>query len=210
MHNHTLYHYWRSSCSWRVRWAMELKGLSYQSIPVNLLKGEHKNHDFLARNPSGQVPSFEINGKSFNESLAILEWIEENYPTPPLLPTDSMSKIKVRELSYMIAMGTQPLQNLKVQKYFSSDGAIRKSYANHWIQEGLEAFEKRVVETAGTYCFGSSVSFADLCLIPQCYNAERFGVNLEKFPVTHRIYNYCLATPACHASSPSQQPGAKA
>lgn len=203
-----LYHYWRSSCSWRVRWALELKGLKVESIPVNLLQNEQKAAGYALKNPMQAVPTLEVDGKPLSESLAILEWLEEKYPTPALLPSDPFSRAKVRELSLIIAAGTQPLGNLKVLQYVASDQGERAAFAKHWITNGLMAYEKKVRETAGTYSFGGNVTIADLCLIPQCYNAERFAVDLGQFPLIKGIYDRCLKTKACEKAAPHNQPGA--
>lgn len=198
----TLHHYWRSSCSWRVRWALELKGLKYKSVHVNLLKQENRREDYLKLHPGGFVPALVSDGFVLNESLAILEWLEENFPAPALLPMLSIDRVKVRQLSLIFVAGVQPLQNLNTQKYFSNDSKKREAWAKKWIIDGLNNFETVVSSCSGKYSFKDSVTFADLCLIPQCYNALRFGIGLESFPIIERIYKTCLKDEACKLSSP--------
>lgn len=204
----TLYHYWRSSCSWRVRWALAIKGLPYESKPVNLLQGEHKTPAYAKLNPSMSVPTLVTQGTPITDSLAILEWLEEKFPKPALLPSSPLDKAKVRELAYVIHSGTQPVQNLKVMQFHSPEQSERNRWAAHWIREGLNAFEKRVRQSAGTYCVGGQVTLADLCLVPQCYNAERFNVALKEFPTLKGIYERCLNLKECEAAAPHNQPGA--
>ena len=211
-HQLVLHHYWRSSCSWRVRWALELKKIKYQSIAVNLLNQEHLSSAFLMKNPAGQVPSLSINGENVSESIAILEWLDETYQHYPLLPQDPHDRLIVRGLVQLIASGIQPLQNLKVQKYVSGINGRQngKEFASHWILEGFQALETRLAAgIAGSFSFGGNITMADLALIPQCYNALRFGAPLYRFPLIKSIYDRCIATAECHQSAPEQQPGAQ-
>ena len=201
-HNLTLYHYWRSSCSWRVRWALEIKKQSYQAVPVNLLKGEQNSPEYLKKNPLGFVPCLVVDQTSLGESLAILEWIEETYPNPPLLPSDSLSRAKVRQLCNIIVAGTQPLQNLSVQKYYCPDETKRMEDGRYWIKRGLSSFEKILESSSGTYCVGDTLTMADLCLIPQCYNALRYELNLDLFPRAKTIYEFCRTLPECKKAEP--------
>lgn len=204
-----LYHYWRSSCSWRLRWALNLKGLNYDQTPVNLLKDEHQTPEYLRMNPSGAVPTLKINGVPVSESLAIMEWLDEIKPTPPLLPRDPFSRLKVRELVDIIVVGTQPIQNLKVQRSVSSDPQERLRFAQHWIEAGLHAYEQRLRSgISGTFSFGGSITMADICLIPQVYNALRFNVDIHRFPLVKGIYDRCLKDPHCDRAAPHNQPGA--
>ena len=204
----TFYHYWRSSCSWRVRWALKHKGLAYSEVPVNLLQNEQNNPSFIAKNPGGYVPAIEIDAGVFGESLAILEWIEETYPTNPLLPKAASDRLRVRQMCQLIASGIQPIQNLAVMRRHSSDPSEQAKWANHWITTGLEKFEALITPYAGTYCFGGELTLADLCLVPQVHNALRFNVNMTPYPVTARINQHCLTLPACLAAAPQNQAGA--
>ncbi len=202
-----LYHYWRSSCSWRVRWALNHKKIAYKDIAVDLVKGEQRTPEFLAKNPSGFVPCLKIGDRYLSESLAIIEWIEESYPQNPLLPEDPASRAVVRQLAMTIAAGTQPIQNLKVQKYVSNDQKAGQKFAKHWINEGLKVYEEIASQHAGTYSFGGSITIADLCLIPQAYNGLRFGVDLSQYPIVERIYNCCRQLDDCIKAAPeSYQP----
>lgn len=205
-----LYHYWRSSSSWRVRWTFTLKNISCEQIPVDLLKGEQKSPEHLRRNPSGAVPLLEIvddktkTTKRIAESTAIIEWAEENFPNPRLLPGDSWQRARIRQLSQIINSGIQPVQNLKVQQYYSQEKEKQKEWARHWIKRGLEAYETLVQETAGMFSVGDTVTMADLFLIPQCYNAERYEVSLKEFPTIAKINANGLATPTCQSAHPDR------
>ncbi len=200
-----LYSYWRSSCSWRVRWALEHKALPYEMVYINLLKGEHKSPEYLKKNPSGLIPSIEIDGQIYGESLAILELLEELFPAAPLLPVDPLSRGRVRQISLMIVAGIHPLQNMSVGRTVSEDATLRLKFASHWIDSGLKKVETLLEKTAGTFCIGSQLTFADLCLVPQCYNALRHGLKLESYPLVYRIYKHCLSLEACKAASPENQ-----
>lgn len=203
----TLYHYWRSSCSWRVRWCMGVKGLEPKYVAVDLLKGEQRSPDYLKKNPAGHVPCLEVDGVYYQDSMAILEWLEEAFPKPSILPKLPVDKMYVRSLAYIISSGTQPLQNLELQRYHSDDPAKQKAYAAHWIHNGLAAYEgmlRNHKKHIGKCSFGDSVTMADLCLIPQCYNAIRFDVSLDSFPLIKKINDFCLATKECQVASPDQ------
>ena len=203
-----LYHYWRSSASWRVRWAFALKGISYESIPIDLLKGEQKSEAHLKRNPNGSVPVLEIieKGKSkfLSESIAIMEWAEELFPKPSLLSGDAFLRGRVRQLSELINADVHPVQNLRVRQLVSEDEEKRKDWSRHWIRRGFNAYENVVKETAGKFSVGDQVTMADLCLIPQCYNAKRFDIALKEFPFVARIYDAAMETEACKASAPEK------
>ena len=201
----TLYHYWRSSSSWRVRWALAIKNITYDSVAVNLLKKEHSENNYKQKSKMGFVPCLEIDGKAITESLAIIEWLEEKFPAKPLLPKDPWDRLKVRELAFIIAAGTQPVQNLSVQLYYSDDKEKRKEYAHHWISKGLGAYEESISEISQKYSYGDDITIADLCLIPQCYNALRFGVNLSIYPKIKEIYERCLQLKTCIEAHPDNQ-----
>lgn len=205
-----LYHYWRSSCSWRVRWGLAIKGLSYTSVPVNILAAEHASQAHRQRNPAAQLPALQIADRYFSESLAILEWLEESFPTPPLLPTDPLDRLYVRQLALTIVAGTQPLQNPATLKHYSTDEAKRAADAKYFITRGLEVYEELLCRhgRCGSYSFKDQLTLADLCLIPQVYNALRFQVDMTQLPECQRIYEACLRLPSCDASAPHRQPGA--
>ncbi len=206
----TLYHYWRSSASWRVRWALHHKNIAYKAVAVNLLKNEQQQPAYLRINPSGTVPAIEHGGRVMSESVAILEWLEELQPTPALLPQNRDDRLLVRMLSLVVAAGIHPLQNLKILRAVSTEQREREAFAAHWIDQGLRTYEQLLQKhnCAGTYSFGGEVSMADLCLVPQVYNALRYQVNMQQYPLVHGIYQRCLQLPACDKAAPHNQPDA--
>jgi maleylacetoacetate isomerase len=205
----TLYHYWRSSCSWRVRWVLALKGLAYESIPVNLLQGEQKTDAYLAVNPSGQVPTLKVGDRCLSESMAIIEWLEETYPYEPILPQDPWDRAQVRELALMVVAGIQPVQNLKVGRFYSEDQKQREAWNKHFIEEGFLALEKKLAAYPGPFAFGTQLTLADIALVPQVYNALRVGVEMRRFSRIEAIYSHCIKTDECEKAAPHRQPGAQ-
>ena len=210
-----LYSYWRSSCSWRVRIALNLKGLAYTYEAVHLLKdgGQQHMEAYRALNPMRTVPTleFEEGGqvRRLSQSLAILEYLEERYRTPALLPADPLLRARARMLAEMVNSGIQPLQNLSVLQWVKSElKSDDKAFGAYWNARGLTALEAAVKETAGTYCLGDTVSFADICLVPQLYGARRFGVDLTPYPTLTRIEAACEKLPAFQAAHPDRQPDA--
>ncbi len=198
----TLYDYWRSSAAYRVRMALNLLGLSYQSHPVDLVKGEHRNADNLARNPQGLVPTLDIDGLRLTQSLAIIEYLDET--RGGLLPKDPVARAHVRALSYAIAMEIAPVCNLTVRDHVGSMGVMTSAeWTRHYITKGLTAFEA-MLTTVGRYCHGDSVSMADLCLVPQIYNAERIGIDVTSFPQIARIVANLRDIPAIAAAHPDR------
>lgn len=203
-----LYHYWRSSCSWRVRWALELKGLPYRSTAINLLKEEQKSDEYLRLNPTGLVPTLKVDGRFLSDSFAIIEWLEETYPQKPLLPKDPWGRAEVRSMSMMVAAGIQPLGNLRVINHYSDIAEKKKEWIQHFMNVGLQPIERLLEKKAGTYCFGDTVTMADIFLVPQIYNALRFDVDLNPFPRSKRIYESCLKLESCDRAAPHNQEGA--
>lgn len=202
---YTLYHYWRSSCSWRVRWALNYKQIPHDLIAVNLLNNEHKTQEYLKKNPFSYVPTLEIDGRYYTESLAMLEYLEESFPKRNLLPSDPESRLLIRQLTLTLIAGTQPLQNLSVLNYVAKDNdAKKKEFATYFIERGLQTVETLLQkqQCVGTYTFGSQLTFADLALIPQCYNALRQEIDLRRYPLIYKVYQNCLQTEACQSSSP--------
>lgn len=201
-----LYHYWRSTSSWRVRWALELKGIRPDFIAINLLNDEAESPEHLARNPMGYVPCLEIHHGSgvhtLTESTAVIEWLDETFPEPPLLPEDAFMRAHARALAEIVNSGIQPLQNLNVVEYLSPDPAVRKSWTQHWIRHGLRAFEALVQKHAGRFCIGDEITLPDLYLIPQCYAALRNEVSLTEFPTIARINEAALQLPSAKAAHP--------
>ena len=173
---------------------------------MDLLKGEQRGAAHLKRNPLGGVPALEIvdKGKSkfLGESLAIMEWAEENFPKPSLLPGDSFQKGQIRQLSEIVNSGIHPLHNLKVRNFYSKDEKVAQQWSKHWIEEGLQAYENLVKETAGKFSVGDTLTMADLCLIPQCYNAKRYEASFEQFPTIARIYAEAIKTESYKVSAP--------
>ncbi|RYH16318.1 maleylacetoacetate isomerase [archaeon] len=190
---YTLYHYFRSSCSWRVRMALLHKNIPCNYVHVNILKGEHHSEEHLARNPLGYVPVLQIDDPVTNtsnfiaESTAIIQYLEDMHPLPPLLPGDALQRAHIRQLVEIVNAGTQPLQNMGVMKKHSADVDEQKIWNAHWIAKGLHAFETLASKSAGRYCVGDEITMADFFLVPQCYNARRFGIDMANYPLLERI-----------------------
>uniref|UniRef100_A0AAA9TXU3 Maleylacetoacetate isomerase n=2 Tax=Bos taurus TaxID=9913 RepID=A0AAA9TXU3_BOVIN len=201
-----LYSYFRSSCSWRVRIALALKNIDYETVAINLTKdgGQQFSGEFQALNPMKQVPALKIDGITIGQSLAIIEYLEETRPTPRLLPWDPKKRAQVRMVSDLIASGIQPLQNLSVLKQVGQENQL--TWAQQAITSGFNALEQILQSTAGRYCVGDEVSMADLCLAPQVANADRFKVDLTPYPTISRINKSLLALEAFHVSHPCRQP----
>ncbi|XP_075386738.1 maleylacetoacetate isomerase isoform X2 [Tenrec ecaudatus] len=201
-----LYSYFRSSCSWRVRIALALKGIDYETVPINLVKdgGQQFSEEFQALNPMKQVPAMKIDGITISQSLAIIEYLEETRPTPRLLPQDPKKRATVRMISELIASGIQPLQNLSLLKQVGQENQL--AWAQKAISSGFNALEKTLRSTSGKFCVGDEVSMADLCLVPQVANAERYKVDLTPYPTIGRINKTLLAMEAFHVTHPCRQP----
>ncbi len=205
-----LYNYWRSSSSWRVRAALALKGVPYEYVAVNLLAGEQRAAAHLQRNPSGAVPVWELNnGTHLSQSLAIVEYLEETFPTPSLFPKDAVARAQVREMVEIVNSGTQPFQNPTATSYVRDIcKADDKAFARHFIALGLHALEQRAAVYAGAYAYGDDVTFADCCLVPQLYAARRFEVSLASYPTLLRVEAALTTHAAFVAAHPDQQPDA--
>lgn len=200
-----LYGYFRSSCSWRVRIAFALKGIEYDQVPVNLIKdgGQQHTDQYISVNPMKQVPAVKIDGITLCQSLAVIHYIDETRPGTRLLPADPKTRAQVRMISDLIASGIQPVQNLSVLQKI---GGEKVQWAQHFIDRGFQALEPILKQTAGKYCVGDEISMADICLVPQVYNAERFKVDLEQYPTIKRLNQTLLAMEAFKVSHPSCQP----
>ena len=185
----TLYDYYRSSASYRVRIALNLKGVDYARVPVNLLEGEQRDEAYRALNPQGFVPMLEADGETLTQSLAIIAWLDWKYPVPMLLPADPGPRVHVMAMALAIAADIHPLNNLRVLKRLSAmgvDQAARDDWYRHWIAEGFAALEALAAPRAGTFLFGDAVTVADICLVPQMFNARRFEVPLDAYPTLVR------------------------
>ena len=203
-----LHGYWRSSSTWRVRIVLDEKGIEYEPVPVNLLHGSHSEPEYLARNPMGQVPALELDdGRMLTQSVAILEYLEQVHPSPPMLPAEAVERARVRAMVEIVNSGVQPLQNLAVLKALDTLGADRKQWSTRWIDKGLAVLESMASEH-GPWLVGSGPTFAEACLIPQLYNARRFGMDVAQYPRLHRCEAACMERPAFQSSHPDQQPDA--
>jgi maleylacetoacetate isomerase len=209
-----LYTYWRSSASYRVRIALHWKGLTFESVTVNLRRGEQRGREYLEINPQGLVPTLVDGSMMIGQSLAILEYLEERWPEPPLLPRDPASRARVRQLALVIAADTHPLQNLGTLALLESEGVGsegQQRFARSVVRRGLRAFERLLdAGASGRLCHGDALSMADACLVPQLYNARRFGIDVgAEFPRLARIEAECAALDAFRAAAPEAQPDAE-
>lgn len=205
-----LYSYFRSSASYRVRIALNLKGLAYDTAPVNLLKGEQKNAGYTKLNPQSLLPALEDNDNLFTQSLAILEYLEEAYPTPPILPITPQDRARVRAISLAIACDIAPLNNLGTLSYLQEslgmDDAQKTAWIQYWIGKGLAAVEAMLNDgKSGIYCHGDTPTMADCVLMPQVFNAQRFECNLSAYPTIMRITEACEKHDAFITAHPSKQ-----
>jgi maleylacetoacetate isomerase len=207
----SLYTYWRSTAAYRVRIALELKGLAATVIPVNLLHGEQLAAEFGAINPQHMVPVLEDEQVRLTQSLAILEYLEEVYPTPPLIPSDPVQAAQVRAIAQLIACDIHPLNVPRVTGYLTREFGIteaqKTAWMHHWMQQGLAALESLLTQTAThDYCVGPTPTIADCCLIPQVYSARRFSVILDHYPRIRHLYDACHLLSAFVRAAPEQQP----
>lgn len=215
-----LYNYYRSSASYRVRIALALKGLPYDYIPVHLAQGAHKQPAFRSKSPDALVPLLDTDGHTLTQSMAIIEYLDELHPNPPLLAPDALGRAQVRALAQSIACEIHPLNNLRVLQHLVGvlevSEAQKTAWIHHWIRQGLEAFERQLVsldaqrQAAGLptsdFCFGSTPTMADCTLVPQIFNAKRFAVPLDGLPRTMAAYAACMALPAFQAAQPERCP----
>ncbi|WP_174875949.1 maleylacetoacetate isomerase [Vogesella oryzae] len=209
----TLFGYFRSSAAYRVRIALNHKGLAYRQQPVSLVRGEQRSEDYLALNPQGLVPALLDNGVLLTQSLAICEYLDEAYPhTAALLPTAAAMRARVRAAAQSIACDIHPLNNLRVLNYLKNElqqpEEARNAWYRHWLQEGFAALELQLADSAGQYCFGDDITLADVCLLPQVFNARRFNVEMAPYPLLAAIADRLELLPAFAAAHPAQQPDA--
>jgi len=206
----TLYSYWRSTAAYRVRLALNLKGLDYDTVTVDLTDAEHRRDGYATRNPQMLVPFLEDGRAGIAQSLAILEYLEDTHPEPPLYPEEPVQRAQVRAFAAAIACDVHPLNNLRVLNYLkgplAADGDAVNTWYGHWIHEAFHALEK--ICSDGAYTFGDTITAADVCLVPQIYNARRFNIDLTPFPKLVAVDARCLELPAFAAAVPERQPDA--
>lgn len=206
-----LYNYFRSSASYRVRLALVIKKLNYEYISVHLLRdgGQQKSAEYLSRNPLAQVPTLEHDGKFITQSLAIMLYLEELQPAPALFPGDAYARAKIFEVCEIINSGTQPLHNLSVVAELGSQfGASKEkkdAWTKYWIEKGLAAFDATIAPYRGQFCFGETLTAADVCLIPQLLSSRRFAADVSKFPRLLEIEKNCLRLEAFQLADPARQ-----
>jgi maleylpyruvate isomerase len=209
-----LFTYFRSSAAYRVRIALNLKGIACESVAVNLRPGAHRQPDYLALNPQGLIPALEDGGAVIGQSLAIIEYLEETHPQPPLLPRPAADRARVRSMALAIACDIHPLNNLRVLNYLRSplghDEAAVDTWYRHWIAEGFRGLEEEARRSSGDgrHLFGTEVTLADVCLVPQMFNAHRFRCNVEPFPTLRAICAHLESLPAFARAAPQAQPDA--
>ncbi|MCC5858852.1 MAG: maleylacetoacetate isomerase [Ectothiorhodospiraceae bacterium] len=207
-----LYGYFRSSAAYRVRIALNLKGVDYEQLPVNLVQGRQHREDYRRMNPQALVPSLETDdGVVLTQSLAICEYLDERYPEPALLPSDLADRARVRALANAVACDIHPVNNLRVLQYLTGTLGVSEEHKlawyRHWVIEGFNALEAMVAGTStGPYCLGNRPTLADVCLVPQVFNAQRFDVDLEPYPTIRRVAEACNGLPAFAEAHPSRQP----
>jgi maleylacetoacetate isomerase len=205
-----LYDYYRSSCSYRVRIALNLKKISYEKINISLIEHKHHESTYTFINPQGAVPTWEDEHIQLTQSLAILEYLDEQYPhTTPILPKSPLLRARARQFSQIIACDIHPLNNLRVKEYLKDDGWSDKKFLNwyhHWLTEGFNGFEQLLVkfQQDGPYCLGTHISIADICLVPQIYNAFRFSFDMTEYPHIMNIYRQCQQLPAFIDAEPKE------
>lgn len=203
---------WRASAPYRVRIALNLKGLAYDYAPVNLAAGDQREDVYKAVNPQMLVPTLEADGRLLTQSLAIIEWLDETHPEPPLLPRHPFDRAAVRAMAGIIACDIHPVNNLRILKALAAmgqDEAARNEWVTRWITEGFDALEPMVSQHGKGWSFGDAPTLADCCLIPQVYNARRFGVDLGPWPAITAVVDAAAQHPAFAAAHPNRQPDAQ-
>jgi maleylacetoacetate isomerase len=211
-----LYGYFRSSAAFRVRIALNLKGLAYEQASIHLRKNEQRSDDYLALNPQGLVPTLDEDGELLTQSLAIMEYLDETHPEPPLLPGHPVARARVRSLAAAIACDIHPIDNLRVLRYLAKpmghDDRDVEAWFNHWIKVGFEGIERILAEDgqAGRFCQGDAPTMADICLVPQVFNAQRYpSFDFAPFPHIMRVFANCMTLDAFDRARPEKQPDAE-
>jgi maleylacetoacetate isomerase/maleylpyruvate isomerase len=207
-----LYTYFRSSAAFRVRIALNLKGLKYEPAFVHLAKGEHRKPGYVSVNPQALVPTLELDdGTRLNQSLAIIEFLEEKHPSPALLPQEALARARVRSLASLVASEIHPINNLRVLQYLKRSLGQSEDQVNawyrHWVGDGLAKFEADLGK--GSFCYGDAPSMADCCLVPQIFNAKRYGCDLSPYPRTMAVFEACMKLDAFDRAQPSKPPDAE-
>ncbi len=205
-----LYDYFRSTACYRVRIVLNLKNISYEKREVHLVNngGEQHHPDYKKINPQELVPSLEINGHTMNQSLAIIEYLDEAYPEVPLLPQEPFARAALKSLALIVACDMHPLNNLRVlnrlREQFNANEEQISAWYHHWLKSGFDAFEEQLksLQRSNFVCFGTDISLADVCLVPQVYNAKRFNFSLDNYPLIKKINDYCLSLPAFQDAAP--------
>jgi len=209
----TLHNYFRSSASWRVRIALALKGLDYDYLPVHLVKQEQSAPGFVAASSTGLVPLLVDGEHRLHQSLAIIEYLDETHPEPPLLPRDAPGRARVRALAQDIACEIHPLNNLRVLRYLTQTLGVgedaKGAWIRHWVEDGLAAVERQLAAAPSTFCHGETPGLADCALVPQIFNAQRFKCGLDHVPNVMRVHAACMAHPAFESTQPSACPDAE-
>ena len=211
-----LHGYWRSSASYRVRIALECKGLDFEYVPVHLVRsgGEQYSPDYRTLNPQSRVPALESPDGVLTQSMAIMEWLDEAYPEPALLPRNPGERARVRALAQIMVADVQPLQNISVTRFLQStlkvDDAALQVWLREWVGRGMRAFEEMLAQAPplGDFCVGNTPTLADVCLVPQCYSSRRFGVDPAAYPRIAHIERACAELPAFQRAAPERQPDA--
>jgi maleylacetoacetate isomerase len=211
-----LYTYFRSSAAFRVRIALNLKRLAYEPVFVHLAKGEHRKPEYAKVNRQALVPTLELDdGTRLNQSLAIIEYLDETYPNPAMLPREAKAKARVRSLSELVACEIHPLNNLRVLQHLKRALGQTEEQVNawyrHWIADGLAKFEAELTSArhAGRFCHGDEPTLADCCLVPQIFNAKRYDCDLAPYPNTMRVFDACMKLDAFDRAQPAKQPDAE-
>ena len=209
-----LYTYFRSSAAFRVRIALNLKGLAYDPVFVHLAKGEHRKGEYASVDPQGLLPTLVDDGQALSQSLAIIEYLDEKFPQPRLLPGDLLGRARVRSLSLLVACEIHPLNNLRTLQYLKRELGQSEEQINtwyrHWIADGLAKLEADLARgPAGRFCHGNAPTMADCCLVPQIFNARRYDSDLTPYPTVMRVFDACMNLEAFDRAQPSKQPDAE-